>query len=340
MKRNRAAVLLIASALTLSTNASAQQPSTGAAPTKEALDEARTRYERGTQLYGEGDYKLALIEFTRAYDLAPNYKVLFNIGQVNLQLGNYAAARRAFEQYVKDGAGEIPDKRKAEIEKELASLRNRTAHINVVTNVDGAEITVDGIPVGVTPLKDRLLVDAGQHTVAAKKVGRIAASRAVTLAGTDDIKIEFELPEEVTPVTPAGVGPPIGDKETPVERDEPSYIWVPWVITGALAAGATVTGIFALSAADDLNTERDEPTTQAEMAQKRGTLEDAESKARTLAIATDVLAGSAVVAGAIAIIYTVSELNSGEQSSAGPRRPSPSVALGVGPGSVALRGKF
>ena len=337
MRPHHLAALLLGTALTVGSTAGLAQQPQGGAPSKEALDEARTRYERGTQLYGEGDYKLAIIEFNRAYELAPNYKVLFNIGQVNLQLGNYAAARRAFEQYLKEGGQEMQDKRRAEVEKELVSLKNRTAHITVVTDVEGAEITIDGNPVGVTPLQAPLLVDAGQHTVAAKKSGRMASSRAVTLAGTDEIKIEFELPAEATPVT-ANMVSPIREKETIIQQGKASYVWVPWVITGVLAAGATVTGVFALTAGDDLEAERDAPIKEGQsLAQKREDVDNAQSKARNLAITTDVLAGSAVVAGAIAIIFTVSEANSSEKT--GNHRPS-NIRVGVGPGSVALAGKF
>jgi len=334
----RWAFLLAATITFASPFAEAQQPEK---PTKEALEEARSRYERATQLYNEGDYKLAIIEFNRAYELAPNYKVLFNIGQVNFQLGNYAAARRAFEQYLKDGGNEIPAKRKADVEKELVGLRNRTAFVTVLTDVEGAEITVDGNAVGTSPLKEPVLVDTGQHTIAAKKTGRIAASRAVTLAGMDEVKIEFELPEEPTAVT-GGTNPAIRERETIIERDRASsYVWVPWLITGALAAGATVAGIFALSASDDLDTERGTPAADGQTPeQKQAAIDDAESKVRSLAITTDVLAGSAVIAGAIAIIYTISDATSAPKKSGSSNQSRRFIGVGAGPGSVTVVGKF
>jgi hypothetical protein len=336
----RWAFLLAASITVATPYAQAQQAQQQ--PSKEALDEARIRYERATQLYAEGDYKLAIIEFNRAYELAPNYKVLFNIGQVNLQLGNYAAARRAFEKYLKDGGAEIPAKRKADVEKELVGLKNRTAHVTVVTDVEGADITVDGTTVGTSPLKDPLLVDTGQRTIAAKKQGRIGASRAVTLAGADEVKIEFELPEEPAAVTGGGTGPAIRERETIIERERASsYVWVPWLITGALAAGATVAGIFALGAADDLDTERGSPAEPGQTPeQKQAAIDDSESKVRNLAITTDVLAGSAVIAGAIAVVYTISDATSEPKKSGSRNQSRPSVGVGAGLGSVVVVGKF
>src|SRR5688500_5007200 len=72
-------------------------PATGA-PADDAADpykvEARQRYDRGIRLYAEGEFALAVIEFERAYTLVPDYRVLYNIGQVRIQLAQYARARK------------------------------------------------------------------------------------------------------------------------------------------------------------------------------------------------------------------------------------------------------
>src|SRR6187549_4072881 len=65
----------------------------------EVLKEAGERYARGLALYGDGEFLLALVEFERAYQLSNNYKVLYNIGQVRIQLGRYAKAKEALEDY-------------------------------------------------------------------------------------------------------------------------------------------------------------------------------------------------------------------------------------------------
>src|SRR4051812_29519826 len=73
------------------------------APNQEAVREAGERYGRGLSLYSEGDYALAVIEFERAYALVSDYRVLYNVGQVRIQLGNYALARVARETKLRDG---------------------------------------------------------------------------------------------------------------------------------------------------------------------------------------------------------------------------------------------
>jgi len=54
--------------------------------------EAGKHFQRGVTLYNETDYRAALVEFRRAYDLAPNAAVLYNIGETEYQLRDYASA--------------------------------------------------------------------------------------------------------------------------------------------------------------------------------------------------------------------------------------------------------
>jgi len=344
LTKTRLLTMLTTGALLLATTQALGQPApkpgdkpSATQPSKEALEEARTRYERGTQLYSEGDYKLALIEFQRAYDLAPTYKVLFNIGQVNLQLGNYAAARRGFEKYLAEGKGEIPDKRKSEVEKELTGLRNRTAHVTIVADVEGAEVSIDGNPAGTTPLPEPLLVDAGQHTVAIKREGRIPATKAITLAGADEVKVEFELPAQAAPVNPTVIAP-IRETRTYYKTEKTSYTWVGWLMTGVFTAGATATGIAALALSSDLKSAREAAIGPNETAAaKRKDLDDRQKKARAVAVTTDILGAAAIVTGAITLVFT---LKSDKGEEAKKKTGASDVHLGVSPTGVSMAGRF
>src|SRR5688572_17796979 len=121
------------------------EPTPAPAPAPDPVaDEARARYRRGIELFDDGDYRLALVELERAYAILPNYKVLYNIAQVHFQLNEYAKARAAFERYLKEGGMEIPASRRAEVEKELETLRTRVATISVQVNVSNAEVSVNG----------------------------------------------------------------------------------------------------------------------------------------------------------------------------------------------------
>jgi Tfp pilus assembly protein PilF len=81
MTRSRwlASFVLVTSILSSST-AFAQPP---AKPTHEATRDAGKHFQRGVALFNEADYAGALAEFKKAYELAPNPAVLYNIGQTH-----------------------------------------------------------------------------------------------------------------------------------------------------------------------------------------------------------------------------------------------------------------
>jgi hypothetical protein len=301
----------------------AAQPKT---PTKEAMEEARTRYARGTELYNDGAYEQAMLEFERAYSLAPAYRILFNIAQVAVLLRDYPKAIRAYEQFLKDGGQRIPADRRKTVEEELQSLRGRVGRITIKVNVPDAEVLVDDLVIGRSPLQEPMMVTAGRHMVIARKRGLVQDSESVVLAGTDEVNVELELTEPPTstaPVTPPAPREP--DQPTPPR--EPSYVWAGWVVTGALAAGAVATGIATFYSTRKLDDMKDTfGITRAE-------LDEQESTARALGIAADVLIASAVVAGGITLYFTIDEALEDDATET-------KVEAGVGPGQVTLRARF
>jgi hypothetical protein len=326
------------------------QPAT---PTKEQRDEAKTRFLKGLDLFREGDYQAALIEFRRANELAPNYNVLYNIGQVYFQLTDYPNALTSLERYLKEGGDQVSAKRREEVQRDIDKLRARIAYLDVTTNVAEVDIAIDDISQGRTPLAKPLMVGAGRHRITASKEGYRTVTKVVEVAGADSLKIPLELQEQksgtpaptnTTPVTPPPV--PTGTATTtattaptrPPVVDEGSGIpWAGWAVTGALAAGAVVTGVLALSASSELETQR------SQVGATRETLDAQSSKVGTLALVSDILTGCAVVAGGVSLYFTVT---------AGPSKPSDAkegttpaaglqkVRVGLVPGGVNLSGQF
>jgi hypothetical protein len=62
-------------------SSSPPSPSPEPSPSQDAVKDAEAHFHRNVDLYKDSDYGGALVEFQRAYDLAPNYRVLFNLGQ-------------------------------------------------------------------------------------------------------------------------------------------------------------------------------------------------------------------------------------------------------------------
>lgn len=267
-------------------------------PSKEAVDEGRARFSRGIELYRDGDYKAALVEFKRAYEVAPAPRILYNLGQAYFQLQDYAGALDAFERYLADGASKIPADRKKQVTEDVAKLRGRVGTLAITSNVDGAEISVDDVVVGTAPLPKPITVSAGSRKVAATAKGRVPASKVVEVAGGDKASVALAL-EEVAPPPVVVVTRP--DAAPAPQRQPPNMtpVWLGAAATGALAVGAAVLGVLTVTAND---------TYQAELAKFPGSAADvssAQSRVHTFSLATDVTAGVAIVALGVTVVLAV-----------------------------------
>jgi hypothetical protein len=200
---------------------------------------AATHFDRGVKLYEERDWRAALVEFQRAYAILPQYRVLYNVGQCLYQVEDYVGSLEAFEKYIAEGGAEIPQERREQAQSSIHELRGRVAHLRVVANVAGAEVTVDDAVAGTTPLAAPLLVSAGRRKIVARKPGRTEVVRFVDVAGEDSVDVALSL--EAAP--PTGSNSPGG---TPKGGRSPVPAIVAFSIAAAGGAVGAVSGIEAL----------------------------------------------------------------------------------------------
>ncbi len=257
-----------------------------------AGEEASTRFKRGLQLFDEGDYALALVEFERAYQLAPNYRALYNIGLVNVQLGRYADATRTFNRYLQDGGDEITAARKAEVANTMVELKLRTATIDISASVPGADVSLDGKPLDATIFHGPTLIDAGEHTLRATAAGFLPALRTITLAGGDVTSVRLEL------VALSPLSSPLSPPEAPHERGR--SLFVPGVVaSGLLAAGAIVSGSIMLVERSKLGTLQSTPGSSESQRTS------AANEANSFAAAADICSGLAIVTGGVSLYLSL-----------------------------------
>lgn len=149
--------------LSLATALVAVAATTGRArPDRE--DEARVLFEQATAALDTGDDERALALYREAYALAPRAKILLNIGAMLLKLQRYREAADTFDDYL-----QRPDRdpsREADIREQLRLLDARLAKLQLDVRVaPGAGITLDGTPVGTSPLVASIRVTPGPHRV-------------------------------------------------------------------------------------------------------------------------------------------------------------------------------
>lgn len=265
-------------------------------------EEASRHFQRAVELYRERRFDSALVEFTRAYELAPDYRIMYNIGQVQLERDDYVAAVKAFNQYLKEGGAGISEARVAEVRAEATRLEGRIGRLNVIANVDGAELLVDGEPVGVLPLA-AVRVNSGVRHVTVRKQGYETQEQRLPVTGGEEKTLTVNLKRQggdaVGPAAPKAAE--TVDNQPPAPPAEPDSAPNPWfwVSLGATVAAAGATTTFALltSGAQD-----DYDRKLGEFPGNRADIQSARDNLKQMALITDIC-GGATVLGIGATVY-------------------------------------
>ncbi|HEX3758634.1 MAG TPA: tetratricopeptide repeat protein [Kofleriaceae bacterium] len=293
--------------------ATAPASSPASPPAGSPVREAAKHFHRGVALYSEADYRGALTEFKRAYEIAPNAGVLYNVGETHYQLQNYAAALAVFERYLTEAGATAPHRR--EVEQTIDTLRTRVGKVRITASADGCEVTVDDELVGKAPFDSPVTVSVGRRKITAMAPGRSPDTRFVEVAAGDTVDVALSL----APIGPPSDTPPIAPEAPP---DGVDYARIGWFTTGALAVGTAALGTWAYVASHQLQDARHTyPTTRAELDSKA-------SRATTIGVIADVVGVATVVAGAVTLKLTLSRSREHE------------VHVGVVPGGVQIAGVF
>ena len=283
-------------------------------------DDASERFRSGVAFYKDRDFPAALVEFKRAYELAPNYRVLFNLGQTARELRDYAGALSAFEQYLREAGPEILTARRKEVQASVEELKRKVGRIKVSTNVDGAEILIDDVSVGVAPLAAPVVVNVGRRKLVATRSGYTPGQRVVDVAGMEEAALTLELTK---------IEEPRADLP-PAQPVKPGIPAVTWVMLSTTAAAAVVTGVMgglAVSARGGLT------QALATFPGNAKSIADAQGRTKTFAVATDVALGLTVATAITTVVLFV-------VAPRAPDKKAPTASVRVSPMGLVVCGAF
>lgn len=264
-------------------------PAAAAAPDAASIRDASVHFEHGVQLYNEADYRASLVEFKRAYQLAPNPAVLYNIGETHYQLQNYAAASSALEQYLTESGPSAPHR--AEVEQTMQVLQSRVGRLEVQTG-EAASISVDDETIGTTPFASPPRVSIGHRKVTATRDGFAPVSQFVDISAGETAHVRFNFALPTAGGSGAETVPPEGSHSDAIALGL-------WIGTGALAIGAISTGVVALHDGSTLSTDR------GTFGVTRSQLDTDASHTKTFSIIGDSLGAAAIVTGGVALYFTI-----------------------------------
>jgi len=297
------------------------------------VTEARQRFARGVELYKEGSFDAAFAEFTKAYELVPNYRVLFNLAQVQSERHDYVASLQLFEKYLQQGGNEISAERREQVAREITALKGRVAQLTVAADVEGAELVIDGVSAGTLPLKEPVLVSAGVRQIQVRKAGYETITRTETIAGGDTPHYEVKL--QALPAAAAGAAQPTQKElpNLPPEPEKPSStapFWITLASTAVFTGGAITFGILAHNADQKLDDELNKFPGNPD------SIQDARATLKQQALLTDIMTGAAIVSGGFCLYFALSHSS---HSSSGQNKAA-NLRVGAAGTGVRLLGNF
>jgi tetratricopeptide (TPR) repeat protein len=286
--------------------------------------EASKHFQRGVDLYNEGDFRGALVEFKKAHNVLPRAGVLYNIGQTEYQLQEYAQALRTLERFLGETGPNAAHR--AEVEETVEVLRGRVGKIALTSDRVDCEVTVDDQVAGTTPLAQPVQVSIGRRRLALVCGGRARATREVDVAAGELVRVELRSGSSAAGPAPAAAAPPVvmahETPPPPPPRISPGTVSGAWIVTAGLAAatvGVYVTAIVEARQLDNLRGSYPIDTQQ---------LDDKRTLTSRLALAGDVLAVSTALAAGISAYLGWSA------------REERAAHLAVGPGGLSVHGRF
>jgi hypothetical protein len=287
---------------------------------------AEALFTEGRTLATSGKCAEAIPKFQASQKLDPGVGTLLNLAECYEQVGKTASAWAEYREAISLArlAGskereELATERAKALEPKLSRLA-----IKVTGDASGVTITRDGEAVDSAELGVAIPVDPGKHVIEASAPGKQKFSQTVEIGDSADSKV-IEIPALAEGTGEQGLPP---DQPPASKSDGSSQRTIGLIVGGVGVVGVAVGAIFGLQAGskwDDAKAEcEDYPY---DCGSKGVSLADDANSAATIST-IGFIAGGVLIAGGATLFLTA-----GSSDDKG-------VSLGIGPGSVRIRGRF
>jgi tetratricopeptide (TPR) repeat protein len=327
-----AAALLAAFIASPSLGGIASAQDTGDAAYRGAIDDA-------VQEFSAGHWEEARALFKRAHELSPNARTLRGMGMAAYEMRLYVQAIRELEAALRDTRKPLDAALRANVQQLIVKAREFVGRVRPEVQPAEAKLLIDGREPVFEP-DGGVLLDVGTHVFSATLDGYKPTNVRAAVEGASDqvVRVLLEPLLAADPSVPA-ITP--GQPKEPAAQPEPqratlapsaqrapstldTYAWI--ALAGAGAFGATAGVLyFAVGEAQYSDLESD-------CAPRCSDSQISDSGIKTTDALTNVFLGLAIASGLTSgVLFAIH---------AGHEEEHDSLALDVGPGAAAVRGRF
>lgn len=169
-----------------------------AKPLAESLTgDAQAAYQAGKLLFVDGDFAGAEIKFKAAYELSNDARLLWNMAACEKSLRHYARTDALVREYLDKGATLISDQDRADAKALIDLIDSFTVKLAITVTEADAEVLVDDVSAGKSPLGKPVVVDIGTRKIEVRKDGFKPFEQSLPVGGAATAKLDVKLTAEV-----------------------------------------------------------------------------------------------------------------------------------------------
>jgi hypothetical protein len=299
----------------------ATQPGGASAQSSDPADYTQT-IQQAVEAFQVRDFDRARQLFQTAHKLSPSARTLRGMGLTDFESGRYALAISELEAALSESRKALEPQQRVEVQAVIAHARGFVGNLELEIMPKNAAVTVDGVPVS----SDRLLLDAGEHSLHVSAESYAPADQTVRVLAGDLTRVVMTL----DPIAEMTEEPVVAAKPEVVAEEDTTQRTAAWIVGGVGAAGVIVGSVFGIQSILKHN-ESDRYCGKTGCTDPRGV--SAMDKARTAGDISTV----AFVAGGIALgVGTVLFLTAPSTE----REGGASARISIGPGAIGIDGVF
>ncbi|MDF2697559.1 MAG: hypothetical protein K0S65_5942 [Labilithrix sp.] len=300
---------------------------------------AESLFQEARKLMDAKRYGEACPKFAASQKLAPAIGTLLNLADCYEKNNQLASAWARFHEAIALAQRLGRTNREQTARERAEKLEPRLIKLSILSRSSAIEVKLDGNTIDPAVLGSPIPVDAGKHTVDASGKGKKPFSTTIEVSDRSrtpsvEIPVLEDEPKEPEPKVTRDTKP------TPPKEEHSG--WSTQKTIGAITAGAGVVGLgvgtyFGLKTRSTWN-EAQTYCTDLECDQDGVDLAAKAKSSGNLATVAFIAGGALVLGGAV-LFFTAPSTNT-SASKTGSTNSAGAMRVGVGPGSLVLRGTF
>ena len=164
--------------------------------------EAEALIRQGVELRAQKKDERALPLFEKAYQISRTPRTAGQLGLVEMALGYFVDAEKYLSEAVASPDHPWVAKNLATLKAQLATAKTQIGELYIVGEPAGAEVLVNGKPVGKLPLSSPIRLDKGRADVQVRAPGYVASTDSVVMVGGKREDRSYRLQREAVAVAP------------------------------------------------------------------------------------------------------------------------------------------